>query len=100
MPGCDIALGLDAYRRRAVDDAGDTAAAVAGRDDDPDLVGGRAVNRAYLRYRLDLVQDVHREAVGHHDHERVAGADRLSRRDGGASQLGSLPDLRTSRAPE
>src|SRR4051794_40180182 len=72
----NIGLRLHADGRLAVDHPCDPPSPIADCDEDLDRVGRGAEYRADLGYRLHLVQDIDREALAKHDHERVSGGDR------------------------
>jgi len=72
--GFGVSFGLDAARRRAVDDAEDAAPRVGFGHDDGHGVSAGAVDPADLRARLDRVEDVDRKGVFEDEDERVARA--------------------------
>ncbi len=79
---------LDAFRRRAVDDAEDAAALLGLGDDDLYGVRGGTEDAADLGNALDRLTDVDREGIDEEDDERVTGADGLRVADGELLKLG------------
>lgn len=95
-----ILLTLDSARSAAIDYPNHAARIAISSDDYPHVISGRAENRAYLRDRFHLVQDVYRKGVAEHDHENMACPDRMRRRNRGGLELficPSVPDEARSR---
>src|SRR5208283_5524081 len=73
----DVRLSLQAFRGASINDAEDTTALFALRDDDFHGVGGRAENGADLRHVTDGIQYVDGIGVLNDQHESVATSQRL-----------------------
>src|SRR5512143_646028 len=89
----DVSRPLDALGPHAVDDPQDGPALIRLGHDDLGRVGRGAVDAADLGHGLDRVQDVDREAAGHEDQERVAGAERQGVLLGDLDQGGVVPGV-------
>ena len=83
----DVLLGLDAEGYSTIDDAEDSAPLRGLGEHDLHRIGGRTEDPAHLRYLLDLVEHVDREALAQEDDEAVPGPDRLRVVNGEVDQL-------------
>lgn len=87
MPPFATGVVLYTFGCSSINDAQNPATLVRLRDDYFHGVGGSAMDVTDFRYIADSSQNVDREAVAHHDVERVAGADSLCIFSGGGPQF-------------